>query len=77
MVLRDCGTGEQGGRTPSQILADQLTLFQPWGADYAHHITASPPGFQNPAAALPYVMFESKKKNQIFIEFLDGTKKDS
>ena len=23
------------------------------GADYAHHITASPPGFENPAAALP------------------------
>ena len=22
------------------------------GADYAHHITASPPGFENPAAAL-------------------------
>ena len=24
------------------------------GADYAHHITASPPGFENPAAALLY-----------------------
>ena len=23
------------------------------GADYAHHITASPPGFENPAASLP------------------------
>ena len=22
------------------------------GVDYAHHITASPPGFENPAAAL-------------------------
>jgi hypothetical protein len=22
------------------------------GADYVHHITASPPGFENPAAAL-------------------------
>ena len=22
------------------------------GADYAHHVTASPPGFENPAAAL-------------------------
>ena len=22
------------------------------GADYAHHITSSPPGFENPAAAL-------------------------
>ena len=25
------------------------------GADYAHHIAASPPGFENPAAAL-YIM---------------------
>ena len=25
------------------------------GADYAHHITASPPGFENPAAALVYL----------------------
>jgi hypothetical protein len=33
-------------------LGVQLTLLQPGGADYAHHITASPPGFENPAAAL-------------------------
>ena len=25
------------------------------GADYAHHITASPPGFENPAAALDMI----------------------
>ena len=25
------------------------------GEDYAHHITASPPGFENPAAALTMV----------------------
>ena len=25
------------------------------GADYAHHITANPPGFENPAAALQYI----------------------
>ena len=30
----------------------QLTPLQSGGADYAHHITASPPGFENPAAAL-------------------------
>ena len=24
------------------------------GVDYAHHITASPPGFENPAASLYY-----------------------
>ena len=26
------------------------------GADYAHHITASPPGFENPAASLKEVV---------------------
>ena len=26
------------------------------GADYAHHITASPPGFENPAAALQFML---------------------
>ena len=26
------------------------------GADYAHHITASPPGFENPAASLQCVI---------------------
>ena len=25
------------------------------GADHAHHITASPPEFENPAASLPYI----------------------
>ena len=29
-----------------QILADQLPLFQPRGADYAHQIILAPPDFQ-------------------------------
>ena len=33
-------------------LGVQLTLLQPGGADYSHHITACPPGFEHPAAAL-------------------------
>ena len=36
----------QGGNFLPNFLADQLTLFQPGpGADYAHHITTSPPDF--------------------------------
>ena len=31
-----------GGAKP-QFLAEQLTLYQPGGADYAHHSTTSPP----------------------------------
>ena len=27
------------------------------GADYAHHITASPPGFEIPAASLKYIHY--------------------
>ena len=43
----------QGGQLPPQILADQLTLSQPGGADYAHHSTTCPPGFLTLAASLP------------------------
>ena len=32
------------------------------GADYAHHITASPPGFENPAAALQFMTLTSFHK---------------
>ena len=34
------------GGTP-EIRGDLLTLFQSEGADYAHHINASTPGFEN------------------------------
>ena len=36
----------------TQILADQLTLFQPWGTNYAHLITTGTPGFSYLAKAL-------------------------
>ena len=34
-----------GAGVPSlpQILANQLSQSQPWGTDYAHQITATPP----------------------------------
>ena len=35
-----------------QILADQLTLFQPGGTDYAHLITTGTPGFSDLPTAL-------------------------
>ena len=37
--------GGQGGHWPPQYLADQLTLFQPWGADSAHPLLVAPPMF--------------------------------
>ena len=31
-----------GWAEPPRNLSDQLTLFKPWGTDYARNITASP-----------------------------------
>ena len=42
--VQACRKGEGGACAP-QILTDQLTLSQPWGAHYAHQIRA-PPDFQ-------------------------------
>ena len=36
----------------TQILEDQLTLFQPGGTDYAHLITTGTPGFSDLPTAL-------------------------
>ena len=36
----------------TQILADQLTLFQPGGTDYAHLITTGTPGFSDLPTAI-------------------------
>ena len=38
--------GGQGGRTPPQFLADQLTLSRPGGAHYPHPVLHAPPDFQ-------------------------------
>ena len=40
----------------TQILADQLTLFQPGGTDYAHLITTGTPGFSDLPTALSYLI---------------------
>ena len=38
--------GGQSGQLPTEVLADQLTLYQPEGADCAHHPTSCPPSFR-------------------------------
>ena len=40
------------------ILADQLTLFQPGGIDYAHLVTTGTPGFSD----LPTALYIHNKK---------------
>ena len=44
-----------------QILADQLTLSQPGGADYSHHITTGTPGFSDLPTALPCGLSTSER----------------
>ena len=43
---------QQGVPWHTQILADQLTLFQSGGTDYAHLITTGTPGFSDVPTAL-------------------------
>ena len=50
--------GGQGG------LVSSVNPITTRGADYTHHITASPPGFENPAASLQYESFQYAKKGQ-------------
>ena len=45
-ILKNQWRSTGGGGARPQILADQLTLSQPEGADYAHQIILSPPDFQ-------------------------------
>ena len=44
--------GGWGGCSPPQFLAEQLTLSQPGGVDYARHSTTSLPGFSDLVTAL-------------------------
>ena len=44
-----------------------LTLFQSEGADYAHHITGSTPGFGNLTTALLYKIEEAFKGSKLNI----------
>ena len=44
--------GVPGVQWHPQMLADQFTLSQPGGADYAHHINTGTPGFSDLPTAL-------------------------
>ena len=55
MALRSVpvsNTGGAGGTMAPQVLTDQLTLSQPGGADYAHHINTGTHGFSDLPTAL-------------------------
>ena len=52
MMPEPGGAGRGGHCSPPQFLADQLTLFQPGGTDYARLITTGTPGFSDLPTAL-------------------------
>ena len=59
---------EMQSRPPPHILADQLTLSQPRGADYAHQIVCTgTPGFSDFPTAL-HDIFRQKPTSDLFVQ---------
>ena len=72
MIAGPSSLGVPGVPWHTQILADQLTLFQPGGTDYAHLITTGTPGFSDLPTALEvnwqcYLAGSSKMAPRILI----------
>ena len=59
LFCRPVVPGGAGG--DPQILADQLTLSQPGGGDYAHYITTGTPGFSDLPTALVLITYQHDK----------------
>ena len=55
-------------RPPPQILTDQLTLSQPGGADYADHITNTPP---HPQDFQTFLLSCASKESLYYMLILD------
>ena len=55
MYSSDAASGWAGWALAHLEFGSSVNPITTRGADYVHHITASPPGFENPAAALPYL----------------------
>ena len=51
-IHNDAASGWAGWALAHLEFGGSVNPITTRGADYAHHITASPPGFENPAAAL-------------------------
>ena len=63
LLALSSGTGPSSLGVPgvpwhTLILADQLTLFQPGGTDYAYLITSGTPGFSDLPTALILLLFK-------------------
>ena len=73
-ILGLSSPGMQGVPWHLRIWADQLTLSQPGGTDYAHHITTGTPGFSDLPTALytnikmPYLIMPQKLQVTSFLK---------
>ena len=54
-IFSDAASGWAGWALANPEFESSVNPTTTRGADYAHHITASPPGLENPVAALPQV----------------------
>ena len=52
MYTSDAASGRAGWALAHPEFGSSVNSITARGADYAHHITASPPGIENPAASL-------------------------
>ena len=52
MIYSAAASGWAGWALAHPEFGSSVNPISTRGADYAHHSTASPPGFENPAAAL-------------------------
>ena len=66
--LSDAGSGWAGCALAHQEFGSSVNPITTRGPDYTHHITASPPGFENPVASL-YNVFTVPLGEQISVEF--------
>ena len=56
-TVSDAASGWAGWALAHPEFGSSVNPITTRGADYAHHITASPPGFENPAASPSGIVF--------------------
>ena len=56
-IRRSVVPGSAGGGMAPQILTNQLTLSEPGGTNYAHHINTWTPGFSDLPTALIHTQY--------------------
>ena len=69
MLLEGVGQGDRA--PPLRNLEDQLTLFKPWGVDYAHHTTIQNPIYSLQSTPLYFLIVQKTSlRFSLFESFL-------